>query len=510
MSRKLILILSLLLVFLLTAVKAHNVSKNEQKVCALQHRSGSKHFPSNFKFGASTAAYQIEGGWNEDGRGPSIWDTFTHQHPEMIDDHSTGDEGPDSYHKFDKDLEALKELKVHFYRFSISWSRILPNADISSKNQKGIDYYNMIINKLLENGIEPVVTMFHYDLPESLNLYGGFTNLELIKYFTNYAKLLFETYGDRVKVWITFNEPYDYCIPGYGDGNYPPMGHDHGVADYLCMDTTLKAHAEVYRLYRQNFFEKQKGKIGMTLSTRFYFSKTNNSSIIDRAMQYSLGWLAYPLFGETGNYPQVMLDDIAKNSEEEGRAWSRLRSIAENERDIIKHSADFLGLNYYTSRYVEEANPAQGKKPSWQYDSRLKYELDVKWKRGKSNWLYCVPEGLEGLLNWIKNNYNNIEVIITENGWSDDGQLDDMERIDYLKAHLQAVLNAINMGCNVTRYTHWSLIDNFEWQRGYTEKFGLYYVNISSAGKERIAKYSARYYKSVIESKIIPDFVAGN
>uniref|UniRef100_A0A1I8Q5D8 Myrosinase 1 n=1 Tax=Stomoxys calcitrans TaxID=35570 RepID=A0A1I8Q5D8_STOCA len=481
------------------------VKGNEFKLCELDAKRGSKHFPDDFKFGVSTAAYQIEGGWNADGRGPSIWDTFTHQHPEMIVDHSTADVGPDSYHLFDKDLQALKELKVNYYRFSISWSRILPDGSITSKNQKGIDYYNMIIDKLLENGIEPMVTMVHYDLPEALNLYGGFTNILLVKYFRDYANLLFESFGDRVKVWITFNEPYDYCIPGYGAGNYPPMGEDSGVADYLCMDTTLKAHAATYRLYREKYFEKQKGKIGITISSRFYFSKSNNTALVDRAMQYSLGWLAYPLFGETGNYPQVMLDDIAENSLREGRSRSRLMSLNEEERNIVRNSADFLGLNYYTSRFVEEAVPPRGKQPSWDYDSRLKYDLDPKWKRAKSQWLYCVPEGLEGLLNWIRSNFNNIEVMVTENGWSDSGELNDTDRIDYLKAHLKAVLNAINRGCNVTRYTHWSLIDNFEWQRGYTEKFGLYYVNNASVNKERIPKHSARYYKSVIETKTILD-----
>ncbi|XP_073829952.1 myrosinase 1-like [Musca autumnalis] len=501
MKRIQFLILSLVWVY----KSFHSVTceQNVNKTCELEHKPGSKYFPESFKFGVSTAAYQIEGGWNSDGRGPSIWDTYTHEHPEMIADHSTADVGPDSYHLFDKDLEALKELKVHFYRFSISWSRILPDGLITSKNQKGIDYYNMVIDKLLANGIEPMVTMFHYDLPESLNLYGGFTNQLLIKYFLDYAQLLFDSFGDRVKVWITFNEPFDYCMPGYGEGNYPPMGKDSGIADYLCMDTTLKAHAETYRLYKGHYFEKQKGKIGITISSRFYYSKTNNTTLIDRAMQYSLGWLAYPIFGETGNYPQMIIDDIAENSRKEGRTWSRLPIISESERNLIKHSADFLGLNYYTSRYVEIADPPRGKQPSWDYDSRLKYALDPKWKRAKSSWLYCVPHGLESLLNWIRLSFNNIEVMVTENGWSDDGQLDDTERIDYLKAHLQAVLNAVNNGCNVTHYTHWSLIDNFEWQKGYTEKFGLYYVNSGSVTKERIAKYSARYYKGVIETRTI-------
>lgn len=150
----------------------------------------------------------------------------------------------------------------------------------------------MVIDKLLANGIEPMVTMFHYDLPEALNLYGGFTNLLLIKYFLDYAKILFENFGDRVKLWITFNEPYDYCMPGYGEGNFPPMGKDSGIADYLCMDTTLKAHAETYRLYKRDYFEKQRGKIGITISSRFYFSKTNNTTLIDRAMQYSVSMVA--------------------------------------------------------------------------------------------------------------------------------------------------------------------------------------------------------------------------
>lgn len=175
-----------------------------------------------------------------------------------------------------------------FYRFSISWTRILPNGEITSKNQKGIDYYNMVIDKLLANGIEPMVTMLHYDLPETFVLYGGFTNILLVKYFLDYAKLLFETFGDRVKTWITFNEPYDYCIPGYGAGNYPPMGKASGEADYICMDTTLKAHAETYRLYKTHYAEKQKGKVGITLSSRFYFSKTNNISHVERAMQFSV------------------------------------------------------------------------------------------------------------------------------------------------------------------------------------------------------------------------------
>lgn len=245
-------------------------------------------FPADFQFGVATAAYQIEGGWNADGRGPSIWDTFTHQHPEMIDDHTSGDVGPDSYHLFEQDLEALKYLQVDFYRFSISWSRILPTGEVNVRNQAGIDYYNKIINSLLANNIQPLVTMYHYDLPEALNLFGGFTNQLLIRYFRDYSRVLFESFGDRVKHWITFNEPFEYCIHGYGEGNYPPMGQASGVADYLCMDNSLKTHAVIYRFYEQKYKAKQKGSIGITLSSRFYYTKPHNDSLIDRAMQYDV------------------------------------------------------------------------------------------------------------------------------------------------------------------------------------------------------------------------------
>ncbi|XP_054742309.1 myrosinase 1-like [Anastrepha obliqua] len=491
---------------LILALCLHLCSKAATEKCQLKHKGGNREFPANFSFGASTAAYQIEGAWNEDGKGLSIWDTYTHTNPERIRDRTNGDAAAESYHRFEQDLVALKELKVNFYRFSFSWPRLLPNADTTVINQKGIDYYNMMIDKLLANNIEPMVTMFHCDLPDALNKFGGFTNDIIIKYFHYYAEFLYETFGDRVKKWITFNEPFDYCVLGYGRAYFPPLVHSPGVADYLCMDNTLRAHAAAYRAYKAKYFSAQGGKIGITISSRFYYNQQNggDESIVERAMQYSLGWLANPIFGKTGNYPQLILDDIRNNSMREGLSWSRLPAFDEFWSKIIKGSGDFLGLNYYTSRYAELADPADGEIPSWEYDSQLQYSVDEKWKQGNSDWLYCVPQGLEDILKWIRDHYDNVEVFVTENGWSDNGQLEDSERVDYLQAHLQAVLNAVNDGCNVTHYSHWSLIDNFEWNMGYTQKFGLFYLNLTSPNKERIAKKSARYYSSVIETgKII-------
>ncbi|XP_067634513.1 myrosinase 1-like isoform X2 [Eurosta solidaginis] len=480
-------------------------NRSESQKCELRHRGKNVKFPKQFLFGVSTAAYQIEGAWNEDGKSPSIWDTYTHLHPERIADHSNGDNAAESYHRFEQDLRALKELKVDFYRFSISWSRVLPKADTTSQSKKAIDYYNMVINTLLENNIQPMVTMFHYDMPDELSSFGGFTNDIIIKYFRFYADFLFKTFGDRVKKWITFNEPFDYCVPGYGNADFPPMVHAPGVADYLCLDNTLRAHASAFHLYKAKYFDSQKGKIGITISSRFYYNKNKESDeVVDRAMQYALGWLAHPIFGKSGNYPFIIIEDITSNSMREGLPWPRLKPFNFHWTKYIKGSADFLGLNYYTSRYVEIRDPPGGEIPSWEYDSRIKYSLDKKWKRAKSNWLYCVPNGLEDILRWIRDNYNNVEVYITENGWSDDGELVDLDRIGFLKAHLQAVLNALNDGCNVTHYSHWSLIDNFEWNMGFTEKFGLYYLNMTSRNKERVAKHSAHYYKSIIESRKIP------
>uniref|UniRef100_A0A0A1XAB9 Myrosinase 1 n=1 Tax=Zeugodacus cucurbitae TaxID=28588 RepID=A0A0A1XAB9_ZEUCU len=480
-------------------------SENSAKPCELAHKGENIEFPKDFSFGVATSAYQIEGAWNEDGKAPSMWDTYTHEHPERISDHSTGDDTVESYHRFDQDLAVLKELKVNFYRFSISWSRVLPNADTSVKNQKGIDYYNMVIDKLLQNNIKPMVTMFHYDMPKSFNEFGGFTNSSVIDYFEAYASFLYETFGDRIKWWITFNDPYVFCGMGYAEGTFPPLVHSPGVGDYICMDNLLRSHARAYRSYKEKYYSYQRGKVGININPAFFYRKDGQTSdeLVDRALQYQLGWLAGPIYN-TGNYPSVIIQDIAENSKIEGLSESRLPVINSTWSDIIKGSGDFLAVNYYTSHYVEIATPPEGEVPSKEYDSKIKVSMDDKWRRAKSEWLYCVPQGLEDVLKWIRDKYNNVEVLITENGWSDDGQLDDPQRIDYLRAHLQAVLNAINDGCNVTHYTHWSAMDNFEWNKGYTEKFGLYSVNMTSENKERIPKKSAAFYTSVIESRRIP------
>ncbi|CAD7089708.1 unnamed protein product [Hermetia illucens] len=459
-------------------------------------------FPASFKFGVATAAFQIEGGWKEDGKGPSIWDVGTHEHPNSVVDGTNADIADDSYHQIDRDIEMLRDLGVNFYRFSIAWTRIMPNGDRSSLNRFGIQYYNTLIDKLVANSIEPMVTMYHYDLPYELQKIGGLTNPLFPQYFESYANVLYSNFGDRVKLWITFNEPSDYCVPGYGAGSEPPFVNATGIGEYLCMHHSIIAHARAFHLYKRDYFKQQGGKIGIVSSSRFYFSRTNDTGIVNRALQFNLGWTMHPIFSKSGNYPEVMIRDIASNSQMEGREWSRLPEFDEFSIAYIRGAADFLGLNYYTSRYVQLGPHAETKNPSWEKDARLNCSVDPSWKRAKTPWLYNVPEGLGGLLRWIKEEYNNVEVIITENGWSDDGRLNDQGRVDSLKEHLRYVSQAIKKhGCNVIAYSHWSLMDNFEWLKGYSERFGLYYVNISSPERTRVPKKSSDVYKRIIATR---------
>ncbi|XP_055682122.1 myrosinase 1-like [Lutzomyia longipalpis] len=466
-------------------------------------------FPENFLFGAATASYQIEGGWNEDGKGPNIWDTLTHKHPELIKDRSSGDIGPDSYHLYREDVRRLKELDVDFYRFSISWSRILPNGDISSLNPAGVKYYSDLIDLLEQEEIQPMVTMFHYDLPQYLQDLGGFTNILIVRYFKEYARVLFENYGKRIKHWITFNEPSETCIQGYGSGTQAPLIRLPGVGEYLCAYHILLAHAEVYHLYRNEYFDKYKGKVGITQDSRWLYQKTPGNDLVERGMQFQLGFFANAIFSRDGGWPKLLQEIVDTNSIFEGRLRSRLPAFSPTEIERLRLSADFLGLNYYSANYVKapeiwnapKKSHSAFREPSWENDQNLTYFVDPKWPQAKSTWLYMVPEGLRDILLWIRDTYGNPEVIITENGWSDSGELEDDGRIEYLTRHLKAVQEAIQKNCRVTGYTYWSLIDNFEWMMGYTEKFGLYRVDMEDPEKKRIEKKSAIAYKQIIKNR---------
>lgn len=463
--------------------------------------------PEDFLLGASSASYQIEGAWNEDGKSESIWDNALHSHPEWVLDKSNGDGAADTYHKFEQDIKILKEMGLTGYRFSISWPRILPNGDLTKINQAGIDWYNHFINRLLEEGIEPIVTIYHWDMPQYLQeRVGGMANPIIADYFEDYANVLFSNFGDRVKWWITFNEPTILC-PGYGEGPVKAPGIENpDVGDYLCGHALLLSHARIYRLYNTTYRDNQKGKVGITLAVQWYEPKTESEEDKEAArvyMDFEMGWFAHPIFTQEGDYPQSMKDRIENISLADGLRRSRLPKFTSEQINDLKGSSDFLGLNHYTSYLLspDESNNI----PSRSRDSGTKMEQDPTWPGSSAPWLKIVPWGMRKLIVEATKRYPGYDILITENGYADDGLLQDDSRIDYLVSYMREMLLAVHEdNAPVIGYFHWSLFDNFEWMNGYTQKFGLYKVDYDNDELPRIAKDSSKVYAGIVSSRQVP------
>uniref|UniRef100_A0A7G3ACL1 Putative beta-glucosidase lactase phlorizinhydrolase n=1 Tax=Lutzomyia longipalpis TaxID=7200 RepID=A0A7G3ACL1_LUTLO len=465
-------------------------------------------FPEDFLFGSASAAYQIEGNSKADGKGPSIWDDLVENNLSLVADHRSPDTGPDSYKFYKDDVRVLKEMGMQLYRFSIGWSRIMPNGDLSSLNEAGLQYYDNLINELLANNIIPMVTMYHWDHPREIQKLGGPLNPLFVDFFREYARVLFTRYGDRVKYWITINEPSIFCTYAYTSENWG-AGINVTGGEYYCAHHLLIAHATVYRMYQKEFYSRQGGKVGLSLHSRGYLPKDPNNPSDREAAKIGyltdLGWTAHPVFSLEGGYSSVLVKFVGEKSKKEGRAWSRLPHMNPDTVKLLRGSADFLGLNYYTSRLTEmDPNPFNGVAFVLN-DTRIIQTEAPHWRQAKSEWLFSAPEGFRELLRWIKKEYNNPDVIITENGWSDNGELDDVDRIDYLRKHLTEILGAINEdGCNVKGHTTWSILDNFEWMQGFTEKFGIVSWDEDSPTKERRPKRSASFLRQVITTRQIP------
>ncbi|KAF6214900.1 hypothetical protein GE061_009645 [Apolygus lucorum] len=294
-------------------------------------------FPEDFLFGVATSAYQIEGGWNEDGKGPSIWDNITHEQPNFTIDSANGDISADSYHKYKEDVELIENIGFQVYRFSMSWSRILPNGRVDNVNQAGIDYYLDLLNELVANGIQPMVTIYHWDLPQALEDIGGWTNPEIVDIFQQYAELLFQTFGDKVKWWLTFNEPAQVA-QGYVTETLVPADFtdQKGIVDYQVAHNLILAHAAVYRVYQQKY-SHQEGKISLAIICNLCIPATDtieDKAASERCFQFSVGWFAHPIF--IGDYPPVMRERIDRFSIEEGGNTSRLPYFTRDEIDYIK------------------------------------------------------------------------------------------------------------------------------------------------------------------------------
>ncbi|XP_052128312.1 myrosinase 1 [Frankliniella occidentalis] len=468
-------------------------------------------FPEGFIFSSATASYQVEGAWNEDGKGENIWDRLTHQQPDLILDKSSGDVACDSYHKYKEDIRIAKELGTTMYRFSLSWSRILPTGAIDQVNAPGVKYYHDVIDECLANGITPMITIFHWDLPQPLQDLGGWTNEVVVNYFVDYAEFVFKEYGSKVRLWLTINEPLSICGEGYGDAIKAPAIHWSGRADYLCAHNVLKSHAYAYRLYERDFKETQLGEVGFaTISSYYYPKDKNNPSDVEaaeRMQQMVFGWYAHPVFSKDGDYPAVMKERVKKASLEQGLKRSRLPEFTEAEIKLIQGSADFFGINHYTSSIAHEPTageelPQAGTRGG---DAGVLTAFDPAWEETIADWLRVAPKGFRMLLNWIKDAYDNPKVMVTEQGYPDRGELMDTNRVHYYRLYLLELLKAINTDkCNVAVYTAWSLMDNYEWFFGYEHKFGLYQVDFTDPQRPRTPKMSAAFYKKLIETRKVP------
>jgi len=485
-------------------------------------------FPDDFAWSLATASYQIEGSWDADGKGKNIWDTFS-QTPGNVDNDQTGNIACDSYRQMDRDIAQMKKMGVKTYRFSLSWSRLLPKGrrekDGQGVNQAGVTHYSDFIDKLLANGINPFVTLYHWDLPQPLqDEYQGWLGAKIADDFEDYARLCYESFGDRVKNWITINEAEVVADQGYEWAAMAP-----GIKDrmYLARHNTVRAHTKAYRVYEKEFKEQQKGQCGITINTDWYEGKTDSKEDMEAAqhqMDLQAGFWADPIYTETGDYKQYVKDVMAQHAKEKGYT---VPPFTEDEKAENAMAADFFGLNHYTSRLLSPGDCGESKDECY----ALSADTCSEWPTSGSDWLYSVPWGFRRLLKYLHDTYdsNKFPIYVTENGISsahkdekpgngtdEDPNLDDHWRVDHYHAYIGQMLRAISEdGVNVKAYTAWSLMDNYEWSRGYSERFGLIWVNFTEVwsaenfptypeGKDPanalLWKASADFYKKIAET----------
>lgn len=451
-------------------------------------------FPEDFVWGLGTAAYQVEGAYNEDGRGASIWDTFTGADtvgmtgsvcgaaPCPVNDGqfaagATGNVACDAYHKYKQDVALMKSLGLKHYRFSISWPRVVPTGNVSDGvNEAGLAYYDALIDELLANGITPYVTLYHWDLPQALldesrGMQGWYSvdetgqpNGQIVPLFVEYADLVFSRYGDRVKTWLTFNEAWTFLYLGCEHGKAPSVEPWTNISiwPYIGGHNVLNAHAQTVALYRTKHAPTQGGRISMTNNVDWREPMSDDPQDVgaaERSTQFWQGWFADPVF--FGDYPNSMKELLG----------DRLPSFTAEESALLKGSVDFMTMNHYGTAWISNID-----EPGWMecYGNTS----EVGFPAAQSIWLYGAGWGLRKLLNWAHNRYGGPEIMMTEGGWSLAADTaaeaqHDVDRAAYYANYTSEMLKAIEEdGINVTGYFAWSLMDNFEWERGYAERFG--------------------------------------
>ena len=437
-------------------------------------------FPEGFVWGAATASYQIEGAIHEDGRGDSVWDAFCRT-PGKVAGGVSGEIACDHYHRYADDARMLKELGVPNYRLSVAWPRILPNG-VGEVNEAGLDFYDRLVDSLIENGVAPAITLFHWDYPTMLQLQGGWSNPDASKWFGDYAEIVFKRLGDRCKRWITLNEPWCYAFLGHGIGIHAP-GEKSDTRLYEVGHGLLLGHGEAVARYRalgQN--EGGGGEIGLTTNHTYGIPFSDSEEDLKATAQsdaWTAGWFLDPVY--RGDYNDFM------------KSRYGMPTFTEEQSRLVSQPTDFMGLNFYDSpkiRWKEGApNDAEG------VPLRQDNTTQMGWNR--------VPETLTHCLVQSQKRYSPPKIVVTENGCAydypvEDGRVHDAMRVEFYRSYLEGVLDAIDQGANVQGYFAWSLMDNFEWAEGYRPRFGIVHVDYET--QARTPKDSAFFLRETIKA----------
>ncbi|XP_056295385.1 beta-klotho [Pseudoliparis swirei] len=434
-------------------------------------------FPSGFLWGSGTSAFQTEGSWDQVGKGPSIWDHFTHSNVRDELATETANVASDSYKRWDEDVEALEYLGVKSYYFSLSWPRLFPDGNAKGlPNTAAVEHYSRLIERLLEKRIEPIVTLYHWDLPQVLQeRYGGWKNDTLVGLFEEYAAFCFKAFGSRVKYWLTMHNPYLVAVQGYGTGVHAP-GETGGPAVFLIVAHNLiRAHAKAWHTYNTHFRPAQKGKVSIVLGSHWVEPQRGqataaNVELCQQSLEAALGWFANPIFGY-GDYPFSF----------KMKHGALLPTFSPEEKLWVKTTADFFALSFGPN--------------------------NLRQARGLVQYGQTVTPDLRRILGWIKLEYGDPKVLVTEGSWFSEASVgkEDTVAIYLMKRFINQVLQAIKFeGVQVFGYSAWSLVDGFEWNYGLTVRRGLFYINFSQPNRTRTPKTTAQYYRRVVTNNGFP------
>ena len=437
-------------------------------------------FPADFSWGTATASYQVEGAWDEDGKGESVWDRFAHTEGKILNG-DTGDVACDQYHRYREDVALMKELGLRGYRFSIAWPRIFPSGK-GAINQKGIDYYNRLIDELLANGIRPFPTLYHWDLPQALQDEGGWTNRDIIEHFTTYARTCIDSFGDRVKNWMIFNEPHVFIFTSYLGGMHAP-GLRNSTAALTASHVTNLAHASALRAMKAVGSAEAIGT-AFSMSASYPASDSaEDAAAAERYHGWNNDWFLRPIM--KGEYPDAYVDMDAARAK---------MDIRPGDMEQLRAPLDFIGVNLYSRTIIADAGDGRNLGVRAMPGMGTGPRTDFNWE--------VWPAAIYQQLMRVWKDYGPTPMYVTENGCSygdrpgPDGRVHDERRVDFYRGYIGQVGRALAEGADLRGYYAWSLMDNFEWASGYSQRFGI--IDCDFPTQKRTIKDSGYWYRDLI------------